>query len=195
MKQYLSRLKKRKVKKNNRIILGVTGSIAAYKSADIIRLLMSRGFRVSVVMTKEAENFITPLTLSSLSREEVFCSLFFDSNVDKNMLHIDLAKEADLFLIVPATANIIGKIACGLADDLVSCIAMATKAPILIAPAMNTQMYENKIVQSNCKKLKEFGVRFIDPVVGNLACEMVGIGHIADNDKIVEEVLRVLKDK
>lgn len=155
---------------------------------------MDRGLRVSVVMTKEAENFITPLTLSALSREEVHRSLFFDSNADKNMLHIDLAKEADLLLIVPATANIIGKIACGLADDLVSCLAMATNAPILIAPAMNTQMYENKIVQSNCKKLKEFGIRFIDPVVGKLACETVGVGHLADNDKIVEEALNLLKD-
>lgn len=178
--------------KIQRIILGVTGSIAAYRSADIIRGLIEKGLRVSVVMTKAAENFITPLTLSSLSREKVYTSMFNDS-MDGNMIHIELASKADALLIAPATADIIGKLANGLADDLLTSIALGTKAPILLAPAMNTEMYQNKIVQENCEKLKKYGMKFIDPVMGKLACGVVGEGHIADQQTIIKAVLQSLK--
>lgn len=178
--------------KIQRIILGVTGSIAAYRSADIVRGLIEKGLRVSVVMTKAAENFITPLTLSSLSREKVYTSMFNDS-MDGNMIHIELASKADALLVAPATADIIGKLANGLADDLLTSIALGTKAPILLAPAMNTEMYQNKIVQDNCEKLKKYGMKFIDPVMGKLACGVVGEGHIADQQTIIKAVLQSLK--
>jgi len=177
----------------NRIVLGVTGSIAAYKSADLIRQLIEKGFRVSVVMTKEAEHFITPLTLSSLSGEKVYRGMFNKHDDPLAMPHITLAQEADVFLIAPATANIIGKIAHGIADNLITCIALATKAPILIAPAMNTQMYRNDIVQDNCRKLKEHGIKFIDPIKGKLACGTTGEGHIADESLIIKAIQQAIK--
>lgn len=174
-----------------RVILGVTGSIAAYKAADIVRRLVEKGIKVTVVMTKEAEYFITPLTLSALSGEKVYQGMFDDTDEPWQMPHIALAQEADALLIAPATANIIGKIAHGLTDDLLSCLALATKAPILIAPAMNDDMYKNKIVQENCTKLKNLGIQFIEPVKGKLACGSFGQGHIADEDKIINAVLKV----
>lgn len=174
------------------IVLGVTGSIAAYKAADVIRRLQDKGYRVSVIMTREAEQFITPLTLASLSGEPVYRQMF-DSNDDAwKMGHIELAK-ADLFLIAPATANIIGKLACGIADDLLTCTAITIKAPIAIAPAMNEDMYNNRIVQENIRKLKSFGMKFIEPVKGKLACGVYGEGHLADVEDIVKAVVGILK--
>ena len=175
--------------KPKRVVLGVTGSIAAYKSADIIRRLVEKGFRVSVVMTKAAEHFITPLTLASLSGECVFRDMFGEEN-SGDMPHIALAQEADILLIAPATADIISKLAYGIADNLLTCIALATKAPILIAPAMNTQMYDNAIVQENCRKLKKHGVQFIASINGKLACGTTGEGHIADEATIVKAVVK-----
>ena len=179
-------------KKSAHLILGVTASVAAYKAADLIRELIDRGFKVSVVMTKEAGYFITPLTLASLSGQKVYDSMF--ENQDTSVMpHIKLAQEADIILIAPATANIIAKIATGLADDLLTCIVLATKAPILIAPAMNTEMYHNKIVQENCAKLKRLGFTFVDPVEGKLACGTVGEGHIAEAQDIVKAVLKIVR--
>ena len=174
------------------IVLGVTGSIAAYKAADLIRRFQDRGLHVSVIMTKEAEQFITPLTLSSLCGEPVYRDMFDRGQEAWKMGHIQLAK-ADVFLIAPATANTIGKLANGLADDLLSCTAITTKAPIMIAPAMNEDMFNNKIVQENCRKLKSFGVKFVDPVKGKLACGVFGEGHLADVDDIVKAVVGILK--
>ncbi|MDO8579920.1 MAG: flavoprotein [Candidatus Omnitrophota bacterium] len=178
--------------KHKRIILGVTGSIAAYKAADILRRLQEKGYNVSVVMSESAEHFITPLTLSSLAGEEVYRSSLRDAASAWQMPHIRLAESADCVLIAPATANIIGKIACGIADDLLTCILLGTQAPILIAPAMNTHMYKNKIVQDNCAKLKKYGIKFIEPVKGNLACGITDDGHIADVEDIVQAVTRVV---
>jgi phosphopantothenoylcysteine decarboxylase/phosphopantothenate--cysteine ligase len=174
------------------ILLGVTGSIAAYKAADLVRRLQDKGFRVSVMMTKEAEQFITPLTLSSLSGEPVYRQMFDQNEEAWKMAHIQLAK-LDLFLIAPATANIIGKLACGIADDLMTCTAITTKAPIVIAPAMNEDMFGNKIVQENLRKLKGFGMKFIEPIKGKLACGVFGEGHLADVDDIVKTVVGILK--
>ncbi len=175
-----------------RIILGVTGSIAAYKAAELIRRLREKGLRVSVVMTKGAEHFITPLTLASLSGEKVYRALFEEESSGR-MPHIDLAKEASLVLIAPATANILAKMAHGIADDLLTCVCLATEAPILVAPAMHDEMVKNKIVQENCRKLKATGVKFVDPIKGKLACGTVGEGHIAEIEDIVEEVISLLK--
>lgn len=179
------------VKKTKQVILGVTGSIAAYKSADIVRRLMESGCNVTVIMTKEAEEFITPLTLASLSGKQVHTGMFNGEQGAWSMSHIYLAQDADVLLIAPATANIIGKLAHGLADDLLTCVAIATKAPILIAPAMNTEMYANKIVQENCNKLRSLGFRFIDPTSGKLACGTIGAGHLADVGDIVRAVEKI----
>ena len=181
------------VKKRKKIILGVTGSIAAYKSAELIRRLQDHAFDVSVIMTKEAENFISALTLSTLSGKAVYRDMFAEEQSAWQMNHIQLAKDADAFLIAPATANIISKLACGLADDLLTCTALTIKAPILIVPAMNNEMYANKIVQSNCKKLKEFGFHFVEPIKGNLACGVYADGHLADVENIVETVKKITR--
>jgi phosphopantothenoylcysteine decarboxylase/phosphopantothenate--cysteine ligase len=181
------------VAKQKRVILGVTGSIAAYKSAEIIRRLIEKGLQVSVIMTREAEYFIAPLTLAALSGKRVYRGMFDKKDDPEKAPHITLAQEADVLLIAPATANIIGKLANGIADNLLTCVALATKAPTLIAPAMNTQMYQNKIVQDNCRKLKKYGAQFIDPIRGKLACGTTGKGHIADEETIIKAVLKAVK--
>ncbi len=175
------------------VILGVTGSIAAYKAGDIIRRLKDQGFRVVPVMTKGALQFITPLTFASLSEEKVYTDMFSGCIDSWEIEHIDLAKQADILLIAPATANIIGKIANGIADDLLTAVSMATKAPILIAPAMNSQMFENKILQENCSKLKKHGIRFVEPEKGKLACGDIGRGRLAMVDNIVKKVIQIVK--
>ncbi len=174
-----------------RVLLGVTGSIAAYKSAEIIRRLLEEKCSVAVVMTKEAEEFVTPLTLGSLAGEKVYRDWFVERESLWQMPHIKLAREADCLLIAPATAHFIGKLASGLADDLLSCTILVAQSPIYIAPAMNTNMFENKIVQENCQKLKKAGMHFINPVKGQLACGMTGDGHLAE----VEEIVRIVCKK
>jgi len=179
--------------KKKRILLGVTGSIAAYKSAEIIRKILKKNLDISVVMTEAAKEFITPLTLSTLSNGKTYSGIFDLNNDWSKVQHIDLAKESDVLLIAPATANIIGKITHGIADDLLTCLCLATKAPILIAPAMNDAMYDNKIVKDNCQALKKSGVIFISPEQGELACGDVGIGRLAEVDTIVKEVIAVCR--
>lgn len=175
------------------IILGVTGSIAAYKSCDLIRRLQDAGFNVSVIMTKEAEEFITPLTLETLSGKRIYRQMFEQAKEHWEIDHISLAEKADLVLIAPATANIIGKIAFGICDDILSCTVISTKAPIVLCPAMNEAMYQNKIVQENIKKLQAFGYKFVEPVKGKLACGKEGFGCLAPVDKIIDEVKRILR--
>lgn len=177
------------------ILLGVTGSIAAYKACEIVRGLQRQNTNVTVVMTKEAKEFVTPLTFASLSQNRVYDDMFLKDTIDWDIEHVSLAEKADVLLIAPATANIIGKLACGIADDLLSCVAMATKAPIVIAPAMNDGMYTNKIVQENIKKLESHGIYFVSPVKGRLACGSVGQGHLADVEAIVKKVCALLKNK
>lgn len=174
------------------IILAVTGSIASYKACEIIRVLKDYGFGVTVVMTEDAKEFITPLTLGALSCNKVYSQMFSDASV-WDVEHVSLAEKASLVLIAPATANIIAKISAGICDDLLSCVVLAAKVPILIAPAMNENMYENKITQENIKKLKRLGYGFIGPERGKLATGKVGIGHLADVKEIVEEVKKILK--
>lgn len=171
-----------------KIILGVCGSIAAYKAGDLVRRLREKDCAVSVVMTKEAQQFITPLTLGSLSGNKVYTDMFEEGAW--TMAHIDLTKEADAILIAPATANIIAKIAHGMADDLLSTLVLTTDVPLLIAPAMNDEMYANAMVAENCAKLKKHGVKLIEPVRGKLACGVVGVGHLADIEDIVKAVLK-----
>lgn len=174
------------------IILGVTASIAAYKACDIIRSLKEEGFEVTAVMTEEAKEFITPLTLASLTRNKVYSRMFSDPE-DWEIEHISLADKADLILIAPATANIIAKLACGLGDDLLSSTILASRAPVVIAPAMNFKMFEHRLTQENIAKLKEIGYKFIGPKNGKLADGRIGIGHLADTEEIVKEAKKILK--
>jgi len=173
------------------IILGVTASIAIYKACDIVRRLRSGGFSVSVVMTMEAEELIRPIVFQSLSGNKVYRGLFEEPD-SREIEHVSLARKADLVLIAPATANIIAKIACGICDDLLSCIVSATKAPVLICPAMNENMYKNKITQENIKRLKSFGYRLIEPREGKLACGEKGLGCLAEVETIIREVKKNL---
>ena len=174
------------------ILLGVTASIASYKSCDIIRALKEEGLEVTVIMSEDAKEFITPLSLAALSRNKVYSQMFADPGA-WDIEHISLADKADLVLIAPATANIINKIACGICDDLLSCAVLATKAPILLAPAMNTNMYENKITQENIAKLKKIGYKFIGPEKGKLATGKIGLGRLAAVEDIVKEVKKILR--
>ncbi|MDI6758283.1 MAG: flavoprotein [Candidatus Omnitrophota bacterium] len=179
-----------KVKEKN-IILGVSASIAIYKACDIVRRLKDEGFCVSVVMTREAEELVKPLLFRSLSQNKVYCGLF-DPPQSWEIEHITLADKADCVLIAPATANVIAKIASGIADDLLTCIVLAAKAPVLFAPAMNENMYLNKITQVNIQKLKSLGYKFIAPKKGKFACGKTGVGCLAEVETIIKEVKKYL---
>ncbi len=174
------------------IILGVTASIAIYKACEIARRLLKTNLDISVVMTRNATRLISPQVFSSLVGGRAYWDEF-KSPANWEIEHISLAKKADLVLIAPATANIIGKIANGIADDLLSTTVMATRAPVLIAPAMNEDMYKNKIVQANIRKLKTLGYKFIAPMRGKLVCGDIGSGHLAEVETIIKEVKRSLK--
>lgn len=179
------------MKKN--ILLGVTGSIAVYKAAEVAHRFVKQGLHVDVVMTAGATKFVTPLTFRTLTQNRVYTDMF-EENFPAEVEHISLAKKADVILIAPATANVIGKISGGIADDMLTTVVMAVKnKPILIAPAMNTNMWENPIVQENCAKLKKLGYRFIEPRSSLLACGDVGKGALAEEDKIVEAVLESIE--
>ena len=171
-----------------KIVLGVCGSIAAYKAGDMIRRLQDAGASVVVVMTEGAEKFITPLTLSTLSGGNALTGMFEEGAW--SMAHLQLVKESDALLIAPATANIIGKFANGIADDFLSTLVLAYQKPIWIAPAMNDDMYANAIVRENCTKLKKHGFKFIEPIKGKLACGVTGVGHLAEVEDIVKAVLK-----
>ena len=170
------------------IILGVTGSIAAYKAAEIANLLTKSGINVNVIMTSAAAKFITPLTFQTLTKNKVYTDMFEEITYD-DVRHISLAQKADLIAIAPATANIIGKIASGIADDMLSTVVMATKnKPIIICPAMNTAMYENPVTQDNIDKLKRYGYQFVEPKESLLACGDLGKGALADIEIIVAAI-------
>ncbi|SKA92436.1 phosphopantothenoylcysteine decarboxylase / phosphopantothenate--cysteine ligase [Caloramator quimbayensis] len=169
----------------NTVVLGVTGGIAAYKALDIVSSLKKKNINVHVIMTKSATKFVTPLSFQSLSQNYVTVDMFAEPK-SFEIKHISLSERADVFLIAPASANIIGKIANGIADDMLSTTVMATKAPVLIAPAMNTNMYNNFIVQKNISFLKSLGYYFIEPQSGRLACGSIGKGKLAETENIVD---------
>jgi phosphopantothenoylcysteine decarboxylase / phosphopantothenate---cysteine ligase len=176
------------------IILGVTGGIAAYKAVELLRLLTKAGASVHVIMTDAATEFVTPLTFQTLSGNPVHTEIF-NLITEHEIGHISLADRADLFIIAPATANFIGKVAGGIADDLLTTTVMATKAPVLLAPAMNVNMYENPLYRENEEKLKRHGYLFADPVSGYLACGWEGKGKMQDPSLIFEEALAALSTK
>ena len=176
------------------IVIGMCGGIACYKVCSVVGALKKNNFEVDVIMTKNATEFITPLTLRSLSNNPVVTDMFHETD-NYDIKHISLAQKADILLVAPATANIIGKVANGIADDMLSTVIMATKAKVVFAPAMNNNMYTNPIVQENIKKLKEHGYYFVEPQVGHLACGTEGIGKLADTKTIVDKVMEVAKWK
>ncbi|MHC1698198.1 MAG: bifunctional phosphopantothenoylcysteine decarboxylase/phosphopantothenate--cysteine ligase CoaBC [Geobacteraceae bacterium] len=176
------------------IVLGVTGGIAAYKAAELVRLFVKGGAEVHVLMTASAQQFVTPLTFQTLSRNPVHTDLF-NCIAEQEIGHISLADRADLLVIAPATANTIGKIASGIADDLLTTTVMATKAPVLIAPAMNANMYTNPLYRLNEERLREHGYLFVDPIKGMLACGWEGEGKFQDPAVIYQEALSVLTGK
>ena len=176
------------------VVIGVTGGIAVYKALDVISALRKKDIEVHVIMTESASKFVNPLTFQSISQNMVVTDMFAEPKAWE-IQHISLAQKADLMLIAPATANVIGKISNGIADDMLSTTVMATKAKVLIAPAMNTNMYQNPIVQNNISKLKDFGYKFIELASGRLACGDIGIGKLADVNTIVERVIEELEDK
>lgn len=179
------------------ILLGVTGGIAAYKAAEIARLFVKQNISVRVIMTANARRFIAPLTFQTLTKQKVYTDMFEDVFYE-DVRHISLAKGADLAVIAPATANIIGKLAGGIADDMLSTVIMAMAGgkppkPVIVCPAMNTAMWENSIVEENVKKLKKHGFFFIGPAEGSLACGDSGSGTLAGVDKIVTSALSLLE--
>lgn len=172
--------------------LGVTGGIGAYKSVEVARLLQKRGHRVQVVMTRNARRFVGPLTFEAITREPVITTAFAPGT-NANIEHIALASSIDVLLVAPATANALAKFAGGLADDFLSALYLATRAPVLMAPAMNTNMWEHAATQANVATLRTRGVQFVDPGEGYLACGWIGAGRLAEPEAIVRSVEALLK--
>jgi phosphopantothenoylcysteine decarboxylase/phosphopantothenate--cysteine ligase len=179
-----------------KIALGVSGGIAAYKAAELVRLLQDRGVRVQVVMTRAAQEFVRPLTFAALSGEKVITDLFGagseQPNIDSAVEHIAVAQSIDALVVAPATADIIAKFAHGEAPDFLTTLFLATTAPVVIAPAMNVNMWENAATQANIQKLRERGLRVVEPDNGYLACGMTGAGRLANNETIVRAVMETL---
>ena len=175
-----------------KILLGVTASISAYRALDLITALRELGHEVNVVLTKDAHHFVTPLSLQSFAGTPVIED-FFSLEGRTKPVHIELAKRSDLILIVPASADIIAKLAHGFADDVLSCTVLASTAPLVIAPAMNEKMYLKKITQENIEKLKKHGAVFVGPVEGHLVCSDHGMGHLSEDADILKAVKTALK--
>jgi len=173
------------------VVVGITGGIAAYKSAELVSRLKKKGALVYCIMTRSACEFITPLTLRTLTENPVYTEMFEEPKV-WNVEHVGLADKADLLMVVPATANLLGKVCHGIADDFLTTVIMATKAPVMFAPAMNVNMYKNPVNQRNLEELKQLGYTIIEPGVGKLACGYEGQGRLADLDIIMEEAKRLL---
>ena len=179
--------------KGKTVVLGITGSIAAYKMANVASMLVKKGCDVNVIMTKNATNFINPITFEELTKNKCLVDTF-DRNFQYSVAHISLATRADVFMVAPASANVIGKIANGIADDMLTTTIMASKCPKIISPAMNTNMFENPIVQDNMKKLEKFGYEIIEPESGRLAEGMSGKGRLPKEQTLVDYIERALSD-
>lgn len=170
------------------IVIGVCGGIACYKAAEVVNALVKRGYQVDVIMTESAQKFVTPLTFQTLSRNKVVTDMFEPAD-NWEVKHISLAKKADMVVVVPATANVIGKFACGIADDMLTTTVMAAQCRKIIAPAMNTAMWDNPIVQENITKLKAYGYMVLDTDSGRLACGDSGSGKLLPWEAIVEIIV------
>lgn len=176
------------------VVLGVSGGIAAYKSCEIVSRLRKLGANVDVIMTRNAEEFVTPLTFETLSGNKVVCGMF-EPREEHDVRHVSLAKKADILVVAPATANVIAKFAQGIADDMLTTTWLATKGVRMIAPAMNTAMYDDKVTRANIKALEDAGTVVVDPTVGRLACGDTGRGKMAEPVDIVERIVDILTPK
>src|SRR5438552_17896043 len=176
-----------------KIALGVTGGIAAYKAAELVRLLQDRGVRVQVIMTRGAQQFVRPLTFAALSGEKVITDLFApagaEPNIDSAIEHIAVAQSIDALVVAPATADVLAKFAQGIANDFLTTLYLATTAPVVVAPAMNVNMWEHPATQQNLEALRKRGVKIVEPGSGYLACGMTGPGRLAENEAVVAAVL------
>ncbi|MCM8822057.1 MAG: hypothetical protein NC831_04505 [Candidatus Omnitrophica bacterium] len=175
---------------NKNIVIGVCGSIAVYKVLSVIRMLQDKGWNVKVIMTEAATKFIAPMTFETISKNQVYTDMF-KRDAQWDISHISLGDFGNVLLVIPATANIIGKVASGIADDLLSSTIMASSGKVIFAPAMNVRMWENPIVQENIAKLKKLGYFFVEPEEGKLANGAVGKGRLADIEKIVDSVEKI----
>src|SRR5216110_4104256 len=180
-----------------KVALGVCGGIAAYKAGEIVRLLQDRGIRVQVVMTASAQEFVRPLTFAALSGEKVITGMFAGSgteqpNIDSAIEHIAVAQSIDALLVAPATADVLAKFAQGIANDFLTTLYLATTAPVVVAPAMNVNMWDHPATQQNLETLRKRGVKIVDPGSGYLACRMTGPGRLAENEAIIAATIEVL---
>ena len=175
--------------KGKTVLVGVSGGIASYKMANCVSMLLKLGAEVHVLMTENACNFINPITFETLTNNKCIVDTF-DRNFQFHVAHVSLAKKADVFLIAPATANVIGKLANGIADDMLTTTALACRGQIIVAPAMNTAMYQNRIVQDNIAKLKHFGFKIVTPDSGYLACGDTGEGKMPSEEVLIEHVIQ-----
>lgn len=179
--------------KNKRILVGVSASVAAYRACDLVSEFRKKGIEVTVVLTKDARHFVSPLTLEALSNSPVYLDMFSLEANARLPIHIELAESANLVLIAPATADLIAKMAGGFGDELLTCVLLATRAPVLVVPAMNENMYRNRFVQENIQKLKNAHFHLMEPIRGRLACSDDAFGHIPDTQDIVSRALSLLK--
>ncbi len=177
-----------------RIVIGITGGIASYKICGLVTHLVKEGAKVKVIMTKNATKFINPLTFEALSKNKVVVDMFEEENYNY-IGHIEYGQHADIIVVAPATANIIGKVSSGIADDMLSSTIIASTKPVLFVPAMNEHMYLNKIVQNNMEKLKSYGYLFLEPEVGMLACGTSGIGKLPNTKVIFDKIKEVLSEE
>src|SRR6202011_2249900 len=180
-----------------RVALGVTGGVAAYKAAEVVRLLQDRGIRVQVVMTRAAQEFVRPLTFAALSGEKVITGMFsageeHEPNIDSAVEHIAVAQSIDALVVAPATADVLAHFAQGIANDFLTTLYLATTAPVVVAPAMNVNMWDHEATQANLEILRQRGVKIVEPDSGYLACGMTGPGRLAENDSIIAAVLEAL---
>lgn len=174
------------------VVLGVSGSIAAYRACDLVTELREAGFRVRVAMTRDAHHFVTPLTLQSLAATPVVAD-FFSTEGHVKPVHIELAQEADVLVVAPASADVLARLAHGLADDVLTCAALATEAPLVVVPAMNEKMYHHPATRENLETLKRRGATVVEPIHGHMVCSGVGMGHIAENASVVAAVREALE--
>ena len=182
---------KRNILKDKEIVIGICGGISAYKIPELIRLFKKNQAKVSCILTESAKNFVTPLTLKILSQNEVYSDMFAEYTFD--IEHISLAEKADVVVVAPCSCNTLAKLATGKAEDLLSCVVIATKAPVLLCPSMNENMFKYKATQENIEKLKSYGFHIMLPEKGELACNKIGIGRLPDINKIFEKVKEILQ--